>query len=491
MPVGFTPNFTMDVPLDGLTPRQYLTLCVNTANTLDWDIRYVSDSGLIAFSTKKMLKRKQEVTIRINKDHANIRSESIGRQMLDGGRNRDNVLVFAELLAENKASVTPEQLEQTYEELKDRLPASDQDILSKPPEATKGRWAGFFSLFVPRNGYFITPILVDLNIAVFLLMVLTGANFILPDSHSLIIWGANSGSLTLNHQWWRVITCCFVHYGIIHLLLNMYALMYIGIVLEPQLGRLRFATAYLLTGVMASLAGLYWHPNGFSVGASGAIFGMYGQFLALLTTNLIHKIWRGALLASIGIFVGYNLLVGATAGIVGNAAHVGGLVSGILIGYLFYPGLKKPDNPRLLYPAVALAALVVLSTSIVAFKKIPNYYGLYYQQMLIYGKYEKSALAVYKLNSDTPKENWLAAIRDSGIYNWNQAIRVLEETNQLELPDLYKRRNDILIQYCNLRITSYNYFASKITGTVGPGEDSVPIYNVQITELVNSLKIDK
>ena len=119
--------------------------------------------------------------------------------MLDGGRNRDNVLVFTDLLAENKASAAPEQLEQAYEELKDRLAAPEQDILSKPPEATKGRWAAFFSLFVPRNGYFITPILVDLNIAVFLLMVFAGVNFILPDSHSLIIWGANSGSLTLNH----------------------------------------------------------------------------------------------------------------------------------------------------------------------------------------------------------------------------------------------------------------------------------------------------
>lgn len=490
MSFGLTPNFSMDLPFDGVAPAHFLALCVNTAQALGWDVRYISDSGMIAFSHKKVFGRKQEITIRIHEDHANIRSQSVGSEMMDWGRNRTNVLAFTDLFAENKVSATPEHLEQSYEELREHLPAPEADIISKLPETTKEKWSGFFSLFIPRKDYFITPILIDLNLAVLLLMALTGANFILPDSHSLIIWGANSRYLTLNHQWWRVITCCFVHIGIFHLLLNMYALLYIGILLEPQLGRLRFATAYLLTGVMASLASLYWHSNALSAGASGAIFGMYGVFLALLTTNLIDKVRRSALLASIGIFVGYNLLFGTASG-VDNAAHVGGLISGILIGYLFYPGLKKPDNRRLLYPAIALAVVVVLSTSIVAFKKIPNYYGLYYQNMLIFAKFEKRALAVYKLNSDTPNETWLSAIRDSGIYNWNQAIRVLDETNELELPDVLKRRNDLLIQYCNLRITSYNYLASKIAGMAAPGEDSVPIYSAQITDLVNSLKSDK
>jgi rhomboid protease GluP len=186
MSFGFTPKFTMDVPLDGLEPQHFLALCVNTANVLGWDLRYVSDSGLIALTEKKMFKRKQEVTIRIYDDYANLRSESIGSEMMDWGKNRRNVQAFTDVFAGNKASVTPEQLQQTYEELKDRFPAPDQDILSKPPETTNQKWAGFFSLFIPREGFFITPILVDLNLAVFLLMALSGINILLPDSQSLI-----------------------------------------------------------------------------------------------------------------------------------------------------------------------------------------------------------------------------------------------------------------------------------------------------------------
>lgn len=487
MSFGFTPKFTMDVPLDGLEPKHFLALCVNTANVLGWDLRYVSDSGLIAITEKKILKRKQEVTIRIYEDYANIRSESIGSEMMDWGKNRKNVQAFTDVFSGNKASVTPEQQEQTYEELKASFPAPEVDRLNKPPETTNEKWAGFFSLFIPREGFFITPILVDLNLAVFLLMALSGVNILLPDSQSLINWGANSRGLTLDGQWWRIITCCFLHIGIFHLLFNMYALLYIGALLEPQLGRLRFGTAYLLTGVMASVASIYWHPFTLSAGASGAIFGMYGVFLALLTTNFIDKVRRTALLASIGIFVAYNLLAGTKSG-VDNAAHVGGLVSGMLIGYLFYPGLKKPDSPRLLYPALVLAAVLVISTTIIAFDKIPNTYAVYQKKMHSFARFEHRALSVYNHTSDDTKETWLTAIRDTGIYNWNKAIGALAEINALDLPDQFKQRNDVLIEYCNLRITSYNYLAQKIAGTESPGEDSVPIYNAQITDLMNSLK---
>jgi rhomboid protease GluP len=490
MSFGFTPKFTMDVALDGLTPRHFLALCINTANALDWDIRYVSDSGLIALTEKMMLRRKQEVTIRIYEDYANIRSESTGNEIMDLGRNRKNIQEFTDHFAEIKASSTQEQWEQTYDDLKDRIPAPEADILSKPPETAKEKWAGFFSLFIPREGYFITPILVDLNLAVFLLMALSGANILAPDSHSLITWGANSRFLTLDHQWWRLIANCFVHIGIFHLLFNMYALLYIGLLLEPQLGKLRFASAYLLTGIMASLTSLYWHPFTLSAGASGAIFGMYGVFLALLTTNLIEKGRRTALLASIGIFVGYNLLYGTKSG-VDNAAHVGGLISGMLIGYLFFPGLKKPDSPRLLYPAIVLAAILVLATTVIAFDKIPNTYAEYQEKLQTVARFEHKAMVVYRQNIDSTNPNWRNNIRDSGVYYWNQAVLVLDQANELDVPDVLKKRTDVLIQYCDLRIASFNYIANKFKGTGGPEDDSAKIYTHLLIQLSRSLKSDK
>ena len=488
MAVGLTPTSSIDTGLDGLSPSQFLALCVDAAHSRGWDVRFISESGLIAHTSKKMFKRKQEVTIRIADGIANIRSESIGNEMIDWGRNKLNVQQFVDALTDRRAALSPEQLNQLYVDLMPQIAQPENDILSRPAATAKEQWFGFLSLFVPRSGFFVTPILIDINIIIFIGMVISGAGLVVPGTQSLIQWGANIRYLTLDHQWWRLITCCFVHIGIFHLLFNMYALMYIGILLEPQLGRLRIASAYLLTGIIASLASLFWHEHTLSAGASGAIFGMYGLFLALLTTNLIDKTRRIALLTSIGIFVGYNLLYGAKGGI-DNAAHIGGLLSGILIGYLYYPGLKRPGPGALQYSGMTVAAIAVLATCLVAFKKIPNYYGQYDQKMRLFARYERRALAIFDHNdSDTPKEKWLSALRDTGINNWNQAIYVLNQVKALPVAEPVKQRTDILIQYCNLRIASYNYYVEKWEGTVAPGEDSVTIYNSEINDLVASLK---
>ena len=118
-----------------------------------------------------------------------------------------------------------------------------------------------------------------------------------------------------------------------HLLLNMYALLFVGIFLEPVLGKKLFAICYFVTGILASLASVKIHPDTVSVGASGAIFGMYGVFLAFLLAGVFPPSMRKAFLASTLIFIGYNLIQGLQ-GHVDNAAHIGGLLCGWMAGLL-------------------------------------------------------------------------------------------------------------------------------------------------------------
>jgi rhomboid protease GluP len=124
----------------------------------------------------------------------------------------------------------------------------------------------------------------------------------------------------------------------VHLVFNIFALAYIGILLEKRLGKFNFIFTYLIAGIVASATSM-WH-SGYvaSVGASGAIFGIYGIFLALLTTNYIEKAVRKALFSSIAVFIMYNL-IGRLNGSIDNAAHVGGLLCGFLMGYLLIPSL--------------------------------------------------------------------------------------------------------------------------------------------------------
>ena len=106
-----------------------------------------------------------------------------------------------------------------------------------------------------------------------------------------------------------------------HVLANMYGLLFVGIFLEPILGRTKYLTAYLLTGILASVASIWWYDATVSVGASGAIFGLYGIFLALLLTKFYPPDFVKSFLISTAIFVGYNLLMGLTGGIV-IAVHI-------------------------------------------------------------------------------------------------------------------------------------------------------------------------
>jgi len=227
-------------------------------------------------------------------------------------------------------------------------------------------------------------------------MALTGVNIFLPDSDILLKWGANFRPATLDGQWWRLISNCFLHIGVLHLLMNMYALMFIGLLLEPYLGRTGLLTAYFLTGLVASTTSLLWHPLTISAGASGAIFGLYGVFLAMLTTNLIEKTARKALLTSIVIFVGYNLMNGLKEGI-DNAAHLGGLIAGIGFGYAYVPGLKEPEIPEIRYKAIMYMSVLAIAFTIVSYKNLPNDFSKYENTMKKFAETEARALEFYKM----------------------------------------------------------------------------------------------
>lgn len=131
-----------------------------------------------------------------------------------------------------------------------------------------------------------------------------------------------------------------------HLMANMCGLLFVGVFLEPILGRLRYAVVYLLTGIIASASSLWWHDATVSVGASGAIFGLYGLFVALLLLKVFPKDFGKAFLVSTLIFVGYNLLMGFAGGI-DNAAHIGGLVSGFVVGLVLHRKLKREVGRRM------------------------------------------------------------------------------------------------------------------------------------------------
>jgi len=183
----------------------------------------------------------------------------------------------------------------------------------------------------------VTQAIFGINVAVFIAMALAGVSmFDNPAGQDLVHWGANYGPYTISGQWWRLLTCVFIHGGLLHIAFNMWCLWDLGRLAESVYGHWTFAAVYLTTGLAASLASLIHNPAVLSVGASGAIFGIAGALIAsfYLGEFSLPRAPISGMLRSVVVFVGYNLVFGAVIARTDNAAHIGGLLMGLLLGAL-------------------------------------------------------------------------------------------------------------------------------------------------------------
>jgi rhomboid protease GluP len=182
----------------------------------------------------------------------------------------------------------------------------------------------------------LTQVIFGINALVFLAMAAAGSTIMDFSGPEAIRFGANWGPLTLGGEWWRLLTCVFVHGGIIHIGFNMWCLWNLGELCESLYGRWTYAAIYLLCGIGSSLTSVFWHPATLSVGASGAIFGLAGALIAAFKLGEF-SVPRAALqgtLRSLGLFVFYNLVFGQAMRTTDNAAHIGGLITGLILGAL-------------------------------------------------------------------------------------------------------------------------------------------------------------
>ncbi|MEM6686772.1 MAG: rhomboid family intramembrane serine protease, partial [Bacteroidota bacterium] len=193
----------------------------------------------------------------------------------------------------------------------------------------------------PRGAFKGTSILILANIIVFIGMVIAGFNIISPTPQELLEIGGNRRPEVLNGEYWRLFTATFIHGGVAHLIFNLVGIGLGGVFLERIVGSLRLLCIYIVCGVLASIASVYWHENTISVGASGAIFGLYGALLSFLIFNIIPKYDQTYIWRFLGIFGGISLLFGLLSSGTDNAGHFGGLISGFFVGMLLIAWNRK------------------------------------------------------------------------------------------------------------------------------------------------------
>jgi membrane associated rhomboid family serine protease len=156
-------------------------------------------------------------------------------------------------------------------------------------------------------------------------------------------------------QWWRLLGGGFLHANLLHIGMNMLILYWLGRLLEPAIGSLRFAAVYVTSLFAGALGALVLTPHAFTVGASGAIFGLAGCAVVEMRSRNISIMESG-----LGMLIGINLLFGFTASGISIGGHVGGLIGGALAGLV----LQYADRRKSL--ALALAGCIALSVAFVA-----------------------------------------------------------------------------------------------------------------------------
>ncbi len=213
-----------------------------------------------------------------------------------------------------------------------------------------------YSVWDPRSAPG-TYLLLTINIAVYVWMVTHGVNPKLPSDDALLHYGANEPWLVLHAEWYRLLTATFVHVGFVHIACNMWCLWNLGILGEPLIGPWGMVAVYMLTGIAGNLLSMAYNvghavlrhnPTSLfeiGAGASGAVFGIAGILIVLLSNRALPFPWEELrrLRSMVIKFAAINLVIGLSTMIfdfgirIDNFAHIGGFVVGLALGVPLVP----------------------------------------------------------------------------------------------------------------------------------------------------------
>lgn len=217
--------------------------------------------------------------------------------------------------------------------------------------------------YLKHNETYFTNIFMSLNILYFIIISMSGST---TDIYNIIKFGAKYNPLIADGEYYRLVTNMFIHIGILHLILNTYAIKMLGKDVECMYGSLKFILIYIFSGIFGSLASFLF-SNAVSAGASGAIFGLMGAYLYFgIRKPSIFSARYGMNIITLLII---NIVFGLTNSNIDNFAHLGGLMGGFLTSYAL--GLKNEKIFK--FKQIILQLLIILIMTITLFTGIKTH----------------------------------------------------------------------------------------------------------------------
>jgi membrane associated rhomboid family serine protease len=207
----------------------------------------------------------------------------------------------------------------------------------------------------------VTRVLIAINVIAFLAETAAGASLGGNGGGTVWLHGVLFGpSIAVNHDYWRILTGGFLHDGFLHIAVNMLSLYFVGSVLEPAIGRVNFAAIYFASLLAGSFGALLFSPDIPTVGASGAIFGIFGALIVVAHRRGI-PIWQSGL----GFVLVLNLVFSVSVPGISIGGHLGGLAAGFVTGALVVELAERRRMPALALAGCALVAIASVAGAIV------------------------------------------------------------------------------------------------------------------------------
>jgi membrane associated rhomboid family serine protease len=210
----------------------------------------------------------------------------------------------------------------------------------------------------------LTYALIGITVAAYFLQVAAGdvvsGGFV--QNRAIVEYSLNGYAVAEENQWYRIVTSAFLHGGILHLALNMFALWNLGRIVEQTLGRLRFVLIYAVSLLAGSTGALVLNPDLRTVGASGAIYGLFGALVLLFRSRGI-SLWQSGL----AMIILLNFVFTITVPNISIGGHAGGFAGGIVAVWLLLELPRRTKDPRhALYAVAALLPLLVIAAVVAA-----------------------------------------------------------------------------------------------------------------------------
>jgi rhomboid protease GluP len=472
MAFGWKTQYEKRVPTEGLNNWEIFSLAQEACKELDWEFLIIDEKTFTATTPTHWTLSEQIIKVIVDNQEIIFESQSESLDLYEGGRNKRNIEDHLIPAFKKAKRLTP------YEDL--QLAANALKVETLKQIRSGNRIASERITFGLKD-HVSTFILIAINLLVYALMVVKGVDYADPAVKDIVAWGGNLKFNVTGGEWWRLISALFVHIGLFPLLANMVGLYFIGLMVEPILGRFKFVIAYLSAGVIANLVSIIWIKEGVTAGASGAVFGLYGVLLAFATTNYINKKFPKAWVVGIIAYVALNIVMGIH-GANDNAAGIGGFVAGIVVGYLFYffhykKNLARSGGTRISIEILLLTGLVVF---FYLFKNQKDDTLRFEKEVMRLNQIELKAMTQMQQLQSKTNEEAAVVLKDSALPQWRHFQKEIMKTDAYRLDDEFKQKRKLLSKYAQLRVRQ----TELIYKSIDEGTDK---YSAEIDEVSNKI----